>query len=126
MKSYAHWALMDSFEWSSGFAPKMGLLAVNFSSPSLERTPRDSFGMYAAVAGAHADAYPRGGAVLDGGSGAARRGAARLSRPPNVSAARGEGGAPAPHAAPTALFAAPQRRPRRKPASLLPRNTAVT
>ena len=46
---------MDSYEWSSGYGPKFGLFSVDFASKGLERTPRESVAVFAAIAGAQAD-----------------------------------------------------------------------
>ena len=47
---------MDSYEWSSGYGPKFGLYSVDFASKGLERTPRESVAVFAAIAGAQAEA----------------------------------------------------------------------
>ena len=54
--SYNHWSFLDSYEWSSGYGPKFGLYAVNFSSDGLERIPRGSATLFSKLAGAHSDA----------------------------------------------------------------------
>ena len=59
MRSYNHWSFMDSYEWSSGYGPKFGLFSVDFSSKGLERTPRESVAVFAAIAGAQADALDK-------------------------------------------------------------------
>ena len=74
VRSYNHWSFMDSYEWSSGYGPKFGLFAVDFASGGLERTPRESVAVFAAIAGAQADAldsrpaayaaFARGGAII--------------------------------------------------------------
>jgi len=50
---------MDSYEWSSGYGPKFGLYSVDFASKGLARTPRESVAVFAAIAGAQADALSR-------------------------------------------------------------------
>ena len=44
IRGYFHWSLLDNFEWSSGYAPKFGLYAVNRST--FVRTPRPSAEVY--------------------------------------------------------------------------------
>ena len=44
---YCHWSLMDNFEWIFGYAEHLGLHAVD--RQSLERTPKPSAGVYAAI-----------------------------------------------------------------------------
>ncbi len=41
---YLHWSLLDNFEWSSGYAPRFGLVAVD--RKSFARTPKPSLGAY--------------------------------------------------------------------------------
>ena len=55
VRSYNHWSFMDSYEWSSGYGPKFGLYSVDFASKGLERTPRESVAVFAAIAGAQAE-----------------------------------------------------------------------
>jgi beta-glucosidase len=45
---YIHWTLMDNFEWSRGYAPKMGLISVHRST--YERTPKASAAHLGAIA----------------------------------------------------------------------------
>ncbi|MFA4930537.1 MAG: glycoside hydrolase family 1 protein [Patescibacteria group bacterium] len=40
LRGYLHWSLIDNFEWSSGFWPRFGLVAVDFETQ--KRTPRPS------------------------------------------------------------------------------------
>ena len=56
VRSYGHWTFMDTFEWSSGYGPKFGLYAVNFTSTGRTREARDSVAVYRQIAGAHVDA----------------------------------------------------------------------
>ncbi|KAJ8710550.1 hypothetical protein PYW08_009065 [Mythimna loreyi] len=46
---YIYWALMDNFEWTSGYNSKFGLYEVDFSVPERTRTPRKSAEYYAQV-----------------------------------------------------------------------------
>jgi beta-glucosidase/6-phospho-beta-glucosidase/beta-galactosidase len=41
---YIHWTLTDNFEWSDGYCPKFGLVAIDRSS--MRRLKRDSFYFY--------------------------------------------------------------------------------
>ena len=63
VRSYNHRSFMDSYEWSSGYGPKFGLFSVDFASKGLERTPRESVAVFAAIAGAQADALDNPAAV---------------------------------------------------------------
>lgn len=45
---YIHWSLIDNFEWSSGYAPRMGLLACDRTT--FKRTPKSSAAAYARLA----------------------------------------------------------------------------
>ena len=44
---YMHWSLLDNFEWSSGFVPRFGLVAVDRAS--FKRTPKPSLGAYGSL-----------------------------------------------------------------------------
>jgi beta-glucosidase len=44
---YYLWSLLDNFEWSNGYAPRFGLLHVDYST--LKRTPKDSAYWYSQV-----------------------------------------------------------------------------
>ena len=44
IEGYCHWSLLDNFEWSEGFEPRFGLVAVDYTT--MERTPRPSFDLY--------------------------------------------------------------------------------
>lgn len=48
VKAYLHWSLIDNFEWDSGFAPRFGLVEVEYST--LKRKPRDSAFIYKDIA----------------------------------------------------------------------------
>ena len=41
---YFHWSLLDNYEWLDGFAPKLGLYAVDRST--MERQPRPSVSVF--------------------------------------------------------------------------------
>lgn len=47
LEGYLHWSLLDNFEWSSGFWPRFGLLAVD--PKTKKRTPRASAKWFAKV-----------------------------------------------------------------------------
>lgn len=47
VRGYFHWALMDNFEWREGFAPRFGLLEVDYDT--LERKVRPSARFYESV-----------------------------------------------------------------------------
>ena len=64
---------MDSYEWSSGYGPKFGLYSVDFASKALARTPRESVAVFAAIAGAQADALAQRPALYSAFSRAAER-----------------------------------------------------
>jgi beta-glucosidase/6-phospho-beta-glucosidase/beta-galactosidase len=44
---YIHWTLTDNFEWSDGYCPKFGLVAVDRTS--MKRMKRDSFYFYQSI-----------------------------------------------------------------------------
>lgn len=48
IRGYFYWSLLDNYEWSSGFWPRFGLVAVDYST--LERWPRPSAKVYREIA----------------------------------------------------------------------------
>ncbi len=47
VRGYLHWSLLDNFEWADGFAPRFGLVSVDFATQ--ERTVRPSARVYKAI-----------------------------------------------------------------------------
>jgi len=48
---YLHWSLLDNFEWTSGYKPTFGLVAVDRAT--FKRTPKPSAYHLGAIARAH-------------------------------------------------------------------------
>ncbi|GAA3805486.1 GH1 family beta-glucosidase [Amycolatopsis tucumanensis] len=44
VRGYFVWSLLDNFEWSKGYAPRFGLVHVDYETQ--RRTPKDSFSWY--------------------------------------------------------------------------------
>jgi beta-glucosidase len=44
VRGYFVWSLLDNFEWSKGYAPRFGLVHVDYETQ--RRTPKDSFEWY--------------------------------------------------------------------------------
>jgi len=47
VQGYFHWSLMDNFEWEKSFAPKFGVVEIDYKT--LERKPRPSAYYYAEI-----------------------------------------------------------------------------
>ena len=47
VRGYMHWSLLDNFEWDKGFAPRFGLIGVNYATQ--ERTVKESAKKYAQI-----------------------------------------------------------------------------
>ena len=56
VRGYIHWSLLDNFEWSLGYTPTFGLVAVDRTT--MERTPKPSASWLGAIARANAFASP--------------------------------------------------------------------
>lgn len=52
VEGYLHWSLLDNFEWTSGYRPTFGLVAVD--RETFVRTPKPSLGWLGRVAAANA------------------------------------------------------------------------
>jgi beta-glucosidase len=48
VRGYLYWSLVDNYEWTSGYGPKYGLVAVDFATQ--QRTIRPSAQVFAAIA----------------------------------------------------------------------------
>jgi len=49
VRGYLHWSLLDNYEWSEGWWPKFGLVAVDRTSPEFTRSVKDSARYYARI-----------------------------------------------------------------------------
>uniref|UniRef100_A0A2A4JUL2 beta-glucosidase n=1 Tax=Heliothis virescens TaxID=7102 RepID=A0A2A4JUL2_HELVI len=47
---YTYWSFLDNFEWSRGYSERFGLIEVDYKSPNLTRTPRQSAKYFTNVA----------------------------------------------------------------------------
>jgi beta-glucosidase len=47
VREYSYWSLLDNFEWLYGYAPRFGLIEIDYKT--LERHPRKSFYEYAKI-----------------------------------------------------------------------------
>ena len=47
VRGYFYWSLLDNYEWLYGYAPRFGLVEMNYKT--LERKPRESFYVYRKV-----------------------------------------------------------------------------
>lgn len=52
VRGYLHWSLLDNFEWAEGYAPRFGLVEVDYETQT--RRPRQSARLYADVITEHA------------------------------------------------------------------------
>ena len=52
VRGYYHWSLLDNFEWAEGYAPRFGLVAVDYATQ--RRVIRPSGHLYARIAAARA------------------------------------------------------------------------
>jgi beta-glucosidase len=48
VRGYHHWSLLDNFEWAEGYAPRFGLVEVDYATQ--ERRPRESAKLYGRIA----------------------------------------------------------------------------
>lgn len=48
VRGYFHWSLMDNFEWAMRFAPRFGLIGIDYNH-NLKRIPRQSSKIYAEI-----------------------------------------------------------------------------
>lgn len=56
VRGYYHWSLLDNFEWVKGFAPRFGLLEVDYGS--MGRQERSSARLYRGIIAAHQSGMP--------------------------------------------------------------------
>jgi beta-glucosidase len=54
VRGYLHWSLLDNYEWSEGWWPKFGLIAIDRTSPEFTRSVKDSARYYAKIVAANA------------------------------------------------------------------------
>ena len=48
VRGYAHWSLIDNFEWAEGFGPRFGLVEIDYTKDK-KRTLRESALRYAQI-----------------------------------------------------------------------------
>jgi len=48
VRGYYYWSLLDNFEWHEGFAPRFGLIGIDYKT--LNRTPHESAHIFAQIA----------------------------------------------------------------------------
>ncbi|MBM4279395.1 MAG: glycoside hydrolase family 1 protein [Deltaproteobacteria bacterium] len=53
VRGFFYWSLVDNFEWIEGFAPRFGLVNVDYAH-GMRRRPRPSLAVYADIAGKNA------------------------------------------------------------------------
>jgi beta-glucosidase len=46
LRAYQHWALIDNFEWASGYCPRFGLYRVDYDDPARPRSPTSAVVFY--------------------------------------------------------------------------------
>lgn len=56
VRGYFAWSLLDNFEWSAGYAPRFGLVYVDY--PSARRIKKDSFDVYRSIIASNARDIP--------------------------------------------------------------------
>jgi beta-glucosidase len=56
VRGYFHWSLMDNFEWAEGYAPRFGLVEIDYATQ--ERRARPSAHLYANIARTHTVPIP--------------------------------------------------------------------
>ncbi len=49
VRGYYHWSLIDNFEWIEGYAPRFGLLEVDYDDPARRRIRRPSADVYTEI-----------------------------------------------------------------------------
>lgn len=65
VRGYLYWSLLDNFEWEDGYAPRFGLITVDYETQ--KRTIRPSAHEYAKMIREHAVDLPRSGGQPSGG-----------------------------------------------------------
>jgi beta-glucosidase len=49
VRGYLHWSAFDNFEWSEGYRPRFGLIAIDHTN-NLARVPKPSAYTFASIA----------------------------------------------------------------------------